>query len=60
MAAPGNCDLLPFRAVFGLKISPGRATIMAITQSRGPKTCGIFDHRMRNFALFDFASRTIC
>ena len=42
------------------RINSGRVTKMAITRFRGPNTRGTFDHRMRNFTLFDFVSRKIC
>ena len=47
---------------FGLKTPAvaSRVTKMAITRFRGSKTRGTFDHRMRNFLLFDFVSRNIC
>ena len=37
----------------------GRATKIAITWFRGPKTRGTLDHRMQNCALFNFVSRKI-
>ena len=52
-------QISPFQISHVPNPPPLRVPKMAVTRFRGPKTRGTFDHRLRNFALFDFVSRKI-